>query len=240
MDEILISALNKAADKIRAGNLDDARELLREILTRNYQIEQAWFLISYTLPELEKRKFALQKALEINPEFDKAKSRLEKVQKNILLVEESENIEPSEQEKVYEDQKQWDVSAKTEPLPELPEEPEDNEQEENSETSAPFYESDLSNIEEESTESEKENEEESEQTESNKDTKTMRRRLVLAFFAVILIAALYLFAQSIDLFSGIFGQNTNSSTSTLSQGFRTLPPTWTPVTSLATQTPPTP
>ena len=59
--------------------MDAARPILLEILKKDENIEQAWFLLSYTLPPGEKQEYALNQALKINPEFDRARDRLEKL-----------------------------------------------------------------------------------------------------------------------------------------------------------------
>ena len=109
MDEIVANAIQKAADLIRAGDLNSAKPLLTEILKRNDQIEQAWFLLSYTLPDNAQSIYALEQAIKINPKFAKAKERIKKLEARPKKVQDLEEEPPEESFT-----KKWDVSSKTE------------------------------------------------------------------------------------------------------------------------------
>lgn len=214
MDEIVANAIQKAADLIREGELNSAKPLLTEILKRNDQIEQAWFLLSYTLPDTEKSIYALEQAIKINPEFDKASERLEKLKarpkKSAIIQEElpEESIT-----------KKWDVTSKTEDLPNLENlfEPEVG-QNDQSEITSPFYDSTFIDGDDISDENE----------DPKKGFARFRKPLLLGLVLVAVLLTLLYFGQQLIPNMGSAGTSLPKASSTLSQGFRTLPPTWTP------------
>lgn len=76
MDQIGRNSLKKALDLVRAGKYDRARPILIELLKDHPTAEQAWFLLSYTLPEGNRQIYALQQALKVNPDYQRARDRL--------------------------------------------------------------------------------------------------------------------------------------------------------------------
>lgn len=77
MDAQAKKAIRNAARLIRTGKLDAARPILVQALKRDENLEEAWFLLSYVLPRGSRQEYALIQALRINPEFEKARQRLE-------------------------------------------------------------------------------------------------------------------------------------------------------------------
>ena len=229
MDEIVANAIQKAADLIRAGEINSAKPLLTEILKRNDQIEQAWFLLSYTLPEHTKNIYALEQAIKINPDFDRAKKRLEKLQ-NRPKKNRTEQEDPADESFT----KKWDVNSDTRELPNLEslfeiedeqveqvEQIEHVEQSDQIEISSPFYDSTFID-----------GDDDPDRNEDNHRPKRkfsrFRKPLLISLVIIGVLAALMYFGQQFALNISQVGTPGVESTSTLSQGFRTLPPTWTP------------
>jgi hypothetical protein len=71
-----VSQLKKAADLIRKGKTDKAQALLVKYLRAEPNHAQAWYLLSYTLADPQKKQYALQQALRADPQFERAQQRL--------------------------------------------------------------------------------------------------------------------------------------------------------------------
>jgi hypothetical protein len=134
------------------------------------------------------------------------------------------------------DSSPWNVASDTKPLLRLSNEIDDKaienggeEAQEKTEARSPFYDNSFSDSEEEENEF---------QNDPQEDSKPKGRKLLLSLLALAIVIALYYFIQSSDLFSRATKDPSAASTSTLSQGFRTLPPTWTPDVATATQAAP--
>ncbi len=69
-------SLKKAGDLIREGRTKSARAILLEILREDPENAQAWFMLSYTIPDLEKQINAVQQAMRLKPDSEKARQRL--------------------------------------------------------------------------------------------------------------------------------------------------------------------
>lgn len=80
MDSKARKSLEKALDYLRNGRTDKARPIIADVLKRDPGIEEAWYLLSFTVGEPSKQIYALEQALRLNPENDKAAARLEKIQ----------------------------------------------------------------------------------------------------------------------------------------------------------------
>lgn len=76
MDRNARNSLKEALNLVRAGDYDRARPILIELLKAHPDAEQAWFLLSYTLPERNRQVYALQQALAANPDYERARERL--------------------------------------------------------------------------------------------------------------------------------------------------------------------
>ncbi len=59
--------INEAVRQIKANNLELAKRLLTEVLNLDSNSDNAWFLLSFTLPSKERQIYALNQALKINP-----------------------------------------------------------------------------------------------------------------------------------------------------------------------------
>ncbi len=68
--------LKKAADLIRKGRIDKAQILLVKFLRSEPNHAQAWYLLSFTLADHQKKQYALQQALRADPQFERAQQRL--------------------------------------------------------------------------------------------------------------------------------------------------------------------
>lgn len=79
MDQRYSNSLRQAAGLLKAGDAKKARAILVELLRQDSNIEQAWYMLSFTVPNLERQVYALEQTLRINPNNEKAKSRLAKL-----------------------------------------------------------------------------------------------------------------------------------------------------------------
>src|SRR3990172_3241062 len=79
MDRKVQAGLKKALGWIKQGKLDKARPLLVGLLRGEPQNPQAWYLLSYTLDDPQRKQYALLQALRADPDFARAGERLEKV-----------------------------------------------------------------------------------------------------------------------------------------------------------------
>lgn len=79
MDHEIARSLKKALDLIQAGNPQEARPILVEILKRDSEIEQAWYMLSFVVPNHDRQVYAIKHALRLNPDNPKSRSRLEKL-----------------------------------------------------------------------------------------------------------------------------------------------------------------
>ncbi len=73
------SNIQQIISHIKAGNLDQARDLLRTGL-KECPSADAWFLAAYVAPSQNQKIAFLQKALEMNPFHERAFQALEKLQ----------------------------------------------------------------------------------------------------------------------------------------------------------------
>jgi peptide/nickel transport system permease protein len=74
--EAASATLNKAAQLLKARDIQGTQQLLIETLKKHPDFEQGWFLLSFTLQDRDQKEFALRRALEINPDFKAARNRL--------------------------------------------------------------------------------------------------------------------------------------------------------------------
>ncbi|MEX2161091.1 MAG: hypothetical protein WD751_04175 [Anaerolineales bacterium] len=79
MDRKAAASLKKALGWIRAGKVNNARRLLVEFLRTDPNNAQAWYLLSYTLEDTQRKQYALMQALQSEPRFQLALSRLAKL-----------------------------------------------------------------------------------------------------------------------------------------------------------------
>jgi hypothetical protein len=80
MDQEIVNRLKKAAGLIKEGKQKNARSILVELLRDHPEVDQAWYMLSFTVPVLERQIYALEQALKANPNNDKALTRLLKLQ----------------------------------------------------------------------------------------------------------------------------------------------------------------
>jgi len=79
MDKKITNSLRQALDLIKSGKVKSARPILVEILKTNPDIEQAWYMLSFAVPNKERQIYALNQVLRINPGHEKARDRLAKL-----------------------------------------------------------------------------------------------------------------------------------------------------------------
>lgn len=68
--------LRKALNLIRQGKQAQARPLLTQLLRQEPNNAAAWFLLSYAVEDAQQQEYALLKALQVDPKFERALRRL--------------------------------------------------------------------------------------------------------------------------------------------------------------------
>lgn len=200
MEQNLSKSIKRALELIQSGKADAARPILLEILREDENIEQAWFLLSYTLPPGEKQEYALNQALSINPEFDRARDRLDQIRQEI--------VEPAEEAIVLEAEgidEQKDIPSEVNANQQVSESEKERDSSFPGET---FLEG--ADLEKESVK-----------------TGFPKRSLAIAGLVVLLLIILLL-VTSPGIIANLFNVDQAITVPTQVQGFRTLPPTWTP------------
>ncbi|MCB2178754.1 hypothetical protein KQH61_05010 [bacterium] len=79
MESETINSLKQAASHIRAGDIKSARTILVALLREEPDNAQAWFMLSYAVPKLEKQIYSVQQTLRLEPDNEKAQRRLAKL-----------------------------------------------------------------------------------------------------------------------------------------------------------------
>jgi hypothetical protein len=104
MDKESAKSLRQALDHLKSGNVKSARKLLVDFLKTNPESEQAWYMLSFAVPDKDKQIYALNQVLRINPSHEKAQSRLSKVTSEPIEVPQSDHV-PIVEEKVTQSEK---------------------------------------------------------------------------------------------------------------------------------------
>ena len=73
------NSLEKAYNYYRNGQLSRASQLLVELIKHDPGHEEAWYLLSYVIKDLDRQIYSVQRALEINPLNRAARNRLRKL-----------------------------------------------------------------------------------------------------------------------------------------------------------------
>lgn len=222
MEDLKTQSLKEALELIKEGKREAAGPILVELLKEDQTLEQAWFLLSYTLSDPERQVYALEQALRLNPGFERAGDRLEKLRATQLEVHEGEEFE--EAEATSDDEPPMDYEEEEDSLPSL----------------SPFYDLTADAFEDERDNEEETREEkeepieggfdESQQIESPGEEKKPEGRRVLAISSLLLlilavVAVFFARGWLLDQFEFLGVEPVV--TVTPIQGFRTLPPTWT-------------
>lgn len=79
MDPSSKQTLVQVVDLIKKGDNQAAVKLLTELLGSEPQLEQGWYLLGVALQSPDRKRFAFQRVLKINPENQRAKQQLEKL-----------------------------------------------------------------------------------------------------------------------------------------------------------------
>lgn len=74
-----LSSLKQAAELIKSGKTKPARGLLINILREDPDNAQAWYMLSFTVPNRDKQIYALQQVIRLVPDHQKAINRLSKL-----------------------------------------------------------------------------------------------------------------------------------------------------------------
>lgn len=242
MDQTIADDLGRALELLRAGNQKAARAILVEILRVDSDTEQAWYLLSFTLGDPNRRTYALEQVLRINPENQKAKDRLAKVRSAgdapagatpTRADEEDEVIGAKEGDALLE-QRLMGIDKQGETEPEIPATtPEDE-----AGKPVPAF------VDEEEPTAEPELEETMSDGPKRSRGRTGACVLVTVLLIVILAAGAAVSYLNRDALLGLVAGSVfavgQQPTHTPTEGVRQLPPTWTPQpspTALPTSTP---
>ncbi len=76
MDAQTALEIKKAAERLQEGDQQGGIAILRSILKRDGNVEQAWYLLAMALDDPQKKEYALRQVLRINPYHDKAQAQL--------------------------------------------------------------------------------------------------------------------------------------------------------------------
>ncbi len=79
----LDAQFNRAVAAYKAGNKHEARELLLDVVEQDERHEQAWLYLSALVTTLDEQQICLENVLAINPDNQRAKKGLEKVNEQI-------------------------------------------------------------------------------------------------------------------------------------------------------------
>jgi tetratricopeptide (TPR) repeat protein len=75
----MTTMLEQAVAHIKAGNIDQAKSLLIEVLKQNPGDESAWLWMTKCVTETEQKRYCFEKALKINPQNQYAIKALERL-----------------------------------------------------------------------------------------------------------------------------------------------------------------
>jgi hypothetical protein len=79
--------LEEAIALLRENRHPEAVPVLGQYLRINPQSEEGWYLLSFAIGDTDKKIYALEKVLEINPENDQAQERLDSLQQSLSFVD---------------------------------------------------------------------------------------------------------------------------------------------------------
>jgi len=79
MTQSTIEVLSQAKELLRAGQKQEARNLLDKYLKQNPQSEQGWWVMSFAVDNPDQQIQCLKKILQINPDREKVRKKLEEL-----------------------------------------------------------------------------------------------------------------------------------------------------------------
>ncbi len=85
MDAITAKSFTAAVNQIRAGNIEQAREILIGILRQNPDDAQAWYALSFAVSDLAGKTYALQQVLRLNPDNGNAREQLDRLEPQLKI-----------------------------------------------------------------------------------------------------------------------------------------------------------
>ncbi|MEJ2485027.1 MAG: hypothetical protein P8Y68_04760 [Anaerolineales bacterium] len=74
-----LNSLKQAAELIKTGKTKPARGLIINVLREDPENAQAWYMLSFTVPKIDKQIYALQQVIRLVPDHQKAIDRLSKL-----------------------------------------------------------------------------------------------------------------------------------------------------------------
>ncbi len=89
MTQPTIGVFSQAKELIRAGQKQDARNLLNKYLQQNPNSEEGWWLMSFAVANQEQQIQCLKKILQINPDRKKVRGKLEELTGEKQAVEQA-------------------------------------------------------------------------------------------------------------------------------------------------------
>lgn len=81
--------LQRAINAFKAGRKDEARTLFMDVVEQDQHNEQAWLYLSALVDTLEEQQICLENVLTVNPNHEKAKQGLAKVQQKLAAQDDS-------------------------------------------------------------------------------------------------------------------------------------------------------
>ncbi len=80
MDESTKDTIRQAIQLLREGNGKAAAPLLAEVLKKEPELEQAWYLLGLAVEDETRKKRAFNRVLQLNPNHEKARAQLDKLE----------------------------------------------------------------------------------------------------------------------------------------------------------------
>jgi pimeloyl-ACP methyl ester carboxylesterase len=90
VDPITAAAIQKAYGLIKAGKLEEAQAVLIPLVRTNQNIAEVWYLLGFTLADPQKRLFAFEQVIRIDPANQPAQNQIDK-----LLAKKSSPLPPA-------------------------------------------------------------------------------------------------------------------------------------------------
>lgn len=78
-----LTSLKQAAELVKAGKTKSARGLIIEVLREDPNNAQAWYMLSFAVPRVDRQIYALQQTIQLVPDHQKAIDRLKKLGGNL-------------------------------------------------------------------------------------------------------------------------------------------------------------
>ena len=105
--------IDQAIGYIESGNKNRAMQILAKIINANPRNEKAWICLSFCVDEQNRQLYCLRKAYDINPENERIRNLIIKLDPNfVMIIEPDEQINESEARKLEQNQTIENATAK--------------------------------------------------------------------------------------------------------------------------------